>query len=165
MQSLAERNPDLKVGPGRPKDGLPALPSISLDSVVVGTHDLTLQSKQLESICRRVGKRLNYWLTRTARLNTAAGNPVDEEPLPSPEFLEAFRYYQAALLGLLKEQRERARLKGDEPTPEQLQAQFRAELDRALASFSPAEQAYAIQLWEANQPNAIAAPKTTETEQ
>lgn len=134
--------------PGRRKAGVPSLPAITLDSVsVAATHDLTVQSKMLSSLTRRIGVRLNYWLRRTARLNTEAGNPDDEAPIPSPEFLEAFRYYQAALLGLLKEQRERAKLQGDAPTEEQLQAQFAQELRRALETFTPEERQFAMKLW------------------
>lgn len=147
---------------GRLKAGLPSVPTVTLADVTVGLHDLTQQSKMLESICRRIGIRLSYWLRRTARLNTDAGNPIDEAPLPSPEFLEAFRYYQAALLGLLKEQRERAKLQGDAPTEEQLQAQFADELRRALSTFTPEERAFATKLWEGNQ---LPQPATTETEQ
>jgi hypothetical protein len=147
---------------GRLKAGLPSVPTVTLADVTVGLHDLTQQSKVLESICRRIGIRLNYWLRRTARMNTDAGRAVDEAPLPSAEFLEAFRYYQAALLGLLKEQRERAKLQGDAPTEEQLQAQFADELRRALATFTPEERAFATKLWESNQ---IAQSTTTETPQ
>lgn len=137
---------------GRIRTGLPSMPLVTLDSVTVGLHDLTKQSKQLESICRRIGLRLSYWLRTTST----------EHCLPSESFLEAFRYYQAALLGLLKEQRERARLKGDEPTEEQMQAQFADELRRALQTFTPEERAFALKLWESNQ---LAEPVTTETPQ
>lgn len=137
---------------GRIRTGLPSMPLVTLDSVTVGLHDLTKQSKQLESICRRIGLRLSYWLRTTST----------EHCLPSESFLEAFRYYQAALLGLLKEQRERARLKGDEPTEEQMQAQFADELRRALQTFTPEERAFALKLWETNQ---LAQPATTETPQ
>lgn len=148
----------MAIGAGRLKAGLPPMPSVTLDSVTVGLHDLTQQSKMLESICRRIGIRLTYWLRRSMR---DASEPL-EAPLPSPEFLEAFRYYQAALLGLLKEQRERARLKGDEPTEEQMQAQFADELRRALQTFTPEERAFAMKLWGSN---ALAQPATTETPQ
>lgn len=160
-KSSVGRHGGKRAGAGRPRDGLQAMPTISLDNVRVGSHDLTMQSRQIESICRRVGLRLNYWLIRTMRETTAAGKQHDEAPLPSMEFLEAFRYYQAALLGLLKEQRERAKLQGDAPTEEQLQAQFAEELRRALETFNADERAFAMKLWAENQ---IATP-TTETEQ
>lgn len=132
---------------GRRRSGVLALPSISLDSVSVATHDLTVQSKMLSSLTKRIGVRLNYWLRRTAKQTSDAGLPEHEAPIPSPEFLEAFRYYQAALLGLLKEQRERAKLQGDAPTEEQLQAQFATELRRALETFTPEERQFAMKLW------------------
>lgn len=144
MESLTER----KSAPvGRPKTGVRKLPSVTLDSVTVATHDLTRQSAMLESLCKRVGIRLSFWLNRTMRETTAAGRPKEEAPVPSAEWLEAFRYYQAALLGLLKEQRERAKLQGDAPTEEQLQAQFAQELRRALETFTPEERQFAMKLW------------------
>ena len=123
---------------GRLPSGLPPMPSVSIGSVVVGLHDLTEQGRTLSSITRRIGQRLTYWLRTTAV----------EKPLPPPEWVEVFRYYQAALLGLLKEQRERAKLQGDAPTEEQLQAQFADELRRALETFNPDERAFAMRLWQ-----------------
>lgn len=146
---------------GRIRTGLPPVPTITLESVTVGLHDLTKQSKMLESICRRVGQRLSWWLHRSLE-DARRAVPPETPPLPSEAFLEAFRYYQAALLGLLKEQRERAKLQGDAPTEEQLQAQFADELRRALTTFTPEERAFALKLWEGNQ---IPAPATTETPQ
>jgi hypothetical protein len=63
--------------------------------VLVGKHTLTAQAEQLESITARIGRRLNHWLR------------THPDVLPGAEFFEAFRYCQAALLGLLREQRER----------------------------------------------------------
>lgn len=89
--------------PGRPTSAFPAVPTSfpsapSISGVSVRRHTLTAQAEQLTSLTGRIGRRLNHWL-RTHR-----------EGVPSAEFFEAYRYYQAALLGLLREQRERARL-------------------------------------------------------
>jgi hypothetical protein len=110
--------------PGRPTSTFPAVPTFEIGGVSVGRHTLTVQAELLESIVGRIGRRLNHWLKT---------NP---NATPSAEFLEAFRYYQAALLGLLREQRERARRAVDVPD-EQLEATLRAEFLRAAHTFTP----------------------------
>lgn len=116
------------------------MPAVTMGGVTIGTHSLTKQAQMLESVCRRIGLRLHHWLRITSQ---------DQPPtLPSEAFIDAFRYWQAALLGLLKEQRERAKLQGDAPTEEQLQAQFADELRRALETFNPDERAFAIRIWQ-----------------
>jgi hypothetical protein len=103
--------------------------SRSRDTQAVGRHALTAQAEQLESIVGRIGRRLNHWL-RTNR-----------DGVPSADFFEAFRYYQAALLGLLREQRERGRLVRDlsDMPDDELQATIRAESLRAAHTFTPDE--------------------------
>lgn len=147
---------------GRPRVGLPSVPSVTLGDVTLGSHSLTKQAERLESVCARIGRRLDYWLRRTMRDTMKTHGSEIEAPLPSEEFLEAFRYWQAALLGLLKEQRERAVLQGDQPSPEQLQAQFAEELKRGLDSFNEAERAFAMRIWNTN---AAELAPTTETPQ
>lgn len=131
------------------------MPAVTVGDVTIGTHSLTKQAQMLESVCRRIGLRLHHWLRATSQ----SKDPV----LPTEEFIDAFRYWQAALLGLLKEQRERAKLQGDAPTEEQLQAQFADELRRALETFNDEERAFAMKLWAENQ--IAAKTPTTETEQ
>lgn len=101
-----------------------------MGGLIVGAHTLNKQATQLESLCGRIGRRLSYWLR------------VNQTLLPSAEFLEAFRYYQAALLGLLREQRERATIvnceRGTAPV-ESLEAQFRKELMIAAHVFTDSE--------------------------
>ena len=99
---------------------------MSIGGVIVGKHTLTVQAEQLESITARIGRRLNHWLKTTPNA------------VPGGEFLEAFRYYQAALLGLLREQRERARRAGDDPnvSDEALAVQFKQEVVNALRTFT-----------------------------
>lgn len=120
------------------RSGFPAVARVPLEGITVGSHTLTAQAEQLESLTRRVGARLAHWLYTTSVART----------LPPTEWIEVFRYYQAAVLGLLKEQRERAKLTaGEHPTDEQLHEQFRDELAKALETFSPEERRYAMELW------------------
>lgn len=131
----------------------PALPVVNMDGVQIGKHALTQDAELLASITRRVGKRLASWLWRS--------KGQDPAPLPSTEFLEAFRYYQAAQLGILREQRERyALLKGEVVDEGQLRAQFRTELKDALATFSPEEKAFALKLWDLKEKAAQPIPAT-----
>jgi hypothetical protein len=133
--------------------GFPNVTTRPIEGIYVGTHTLTKQAEQLESLTRRVGARLSYWLNQT---NV-------ERPLPSAEWIETFRYYQAAVLGLLKEQRERAKLKaGEDITDAELQKQFREELAKALETFSPKEREYAMELWSRMTPGGK--PKTGEVQ-
>ncbi len=113
-----------------------------MDGVRVGKHTLTIEAERLESISRRVGMRLGHWLTAT--------KDQVPPPIPPPEWIEVFRYYQAAVISLLKEQRERAKLmKGEVLTEEQLHAQLQTEIARALETFGPEERAFALKLWSA----------------
>lgn len=109
---------------------VPQVMSAAVGGLVVGKHTLTSQSKLLESLCGRVGRRLSRWLTE------------HQGALPDQQWVEAYRYYQATLLGLLKEQRERARLLAGELAElplQSLEAQFRSEMLRAIESFEPAD--------------------------
>lgn len=114
----------------RPVSSFPEVADTSIGGVTFAKHTLSKQADQLASITARIGRRLSHWL-RT--------NP---DGIPSPEFFEAFRYHQAALLGLLREQRERARLAAGEresvPT-EVLVIQLRHELLNAARTFTPEE--------------------------
>ncbi len=142
---------------GRPSFGFPAMPVVNMDGVQIGKHALTQDAELFASIVRRIGKRLAYWLR-----NTGHNVPPSEQPLPSESFLETFRYYQAAQLGILREQRERfALLKGEHVDEATLKAQFRASLVEALSTFSKDEQAFALKLWDAKTAQAI---PTTGTE-
>jgi hypothetical protein len=121
--------------PGRPTSRFPEVPIVELGGVAVGRHTLTAQAELLESIVGRIGRRLNHWL-RTNR-----------DGVPSADFFEAFRYYQAALLGLLREQRERAELELKRTSDAamrrlddaQLEATLRAELLKAAHTYTPEE--------------------------
>jgi hypothetical protein len=137
----------------RPKASVVSLGPVDLGGVVLGNAALTVNAQRFERITSLLGRRLLWWLQQ----------PGNADCLPPQEWTENFKHYSSALVNQLKEQRERYRLVlGEQSTPEQLQAQFREELQRALQTFTPEERAFAMKLWETN---AIAAPKTTETEQ
>lgn len=105
-------------------------------------HNLTRQAERLASLTNRMGHRLSEWLRETSRV---AVKTKTIAPLPSAEWIETFRYYQAALLGLLKEQTSRARLaQGLEKISEaELRSQFAAQLEQALQTFTPKQRAHA----------------------
>jgi hypothetical protein len=141
--------------------GFPGCQTRPVEGIYVGTHTLTKQAEQLESLTRRVGNRLSLWLKRTSGPN----DDPNANPLPSPEWIESFRYYQAAVLGLLKEQRERAKLKaGEDITDDELQKQFREEMAKALESFTPKEREFAIEMWSRMTPGGKPAKATEEVQ-
>lgn len=128
----------MRGNPGRPKSGFTAVAIVPLEGITVGTHSLTKRAEELQSLCQRVMRRLSWWLNQSASTHE----------LPTEQWIETFRYTQACVLGLLKEQRERAKLTaGEHPTDEQLHEQFRDELAKALETFSPEERRYAMELW------------------
>jgi hypothetical protein len=133
--------------------GFPGTVTRPVEGIYVGSHTLTKQAEQLESLTGRVGNRLSYWLKTNPKV------------LPTEEWIETFRYYQAAVLGLLKEQRERAKLKaGEDITDAELQKQFREELAKALETFSPKEREYAMELWSRMTPGGKPAKATEEVQ-
>jgi hypothetical protein len=123
--------------PGRPTSTFPAVPTsfpaartADIGGVSFRRDTLTVQAEQLASLTGRIGRRLNHWL-RTHR-----------DGVPSAEFFEAFRYYQAALLGLLREQRERARPDCRPMSDEDFERgmlELRAKFLRAAHTFTPDE--------------------------
>lgn len=99
-----------------------------LGGVTFGRHLLDVEGERLQTITAMVGRRIKKWL---------GANPkgfLDER------FIDVFRYYQATVLGQLREQRERASVAGASTmTTEQLEAQFQVEVLRAIRTFSPAD--------------------------
>ena len=83
---------------GRPRNGLPHVLTVAVGGVTVGSHMLTRQGERLTSLTNRVLRRLDHDLR---------ANP---EGLPSPAWLEAFRYVAPTILALFREQRDRAAL-------------------------------------------------------
>lgn len=107
---------------GRARSHLPPVTSAAVGGVSV-THSLNLQAARLVSINHRIGKRLDRWLK------------LNPEGLPDADFVETYRYYAAALINLLKEQRERSLVGGPEVPAEVLQAQLRHEFVLAAGSY------------------------------
>lgn len=111
-----------------PKHGLPKLPDSTVGGVRIDKTMLEAEVERLQSITRSWGMRLRKSLR---------DNP---DTLPSEGMIEVFRYYQACVLGQLREQRERYRQSGGENTPTAtLEAQFRVEVLLAIRTFSAAD--------------------------
>lgn len=118
-------------------------------SVRVRRHILDRETARLMLLCKRIGKRLDLWFTRMPEeqvsqylLRTKEGpmvvprkdaqdNPIMEPVVPTGDMMETFRWYQTALLGLLKEQRARAAMK-----PEHKPAMSDLELEAELAAIA-----------------------------
>lgn len=111
---------------GRPKASIvPVKPS----TVTFGLDALEVEGERLQSITRSIGVRLRHWLTKT-----------EKSELPDARWTDIYRYYQASVLGQLREQRERAKQAGaDTMSTEALEAQFRVEVLLAIRSFSEAD--------------------------
>lgn len=63
-------------------------------------------------LARRIGMRLRRWLVSTELPVDAPGEKVKAEPLPDETTIKLMQWYSHAVLGLLKEQRERAKQAG-----------------------------------------------------
>jgi hypothetical protein len=112
-----------------PRHGLPKLPDATLGGVRLDKTMLEAETERLQSITRAWGLRLKRELKRRG-----------PESLPDEGMVEVFRYYQATVLGQLREQRERYRQSGGENTPTAtLEAQFRVEVLLAIKTFSAAD--------------------------
>lgn len=88
------------------------------------------RARELDRILTRMGKRLFYWLKQNPDL------------LPPEGWTENFRYYQSAVLGMMKEKREADKNEAKRRknmSPAQLAELAKQELLRALPSFSPEE--------------------------
>lgn len=76
-------------------------------------------------LARRIGMRLRRWLVSTELPIDAPGQPVQAEPLPSETTIKLMQWYSGAVLGLLREQRERAKM--NKGVPQMSDEEFRAE--------------------------------------
>lgn len=112
---------------GRPRSTFPAVPHAQVGGVTVGTHTLTKTAEVAVSITRRVMLRLSRWLAK------------HPDVIPDADFVEAFRYHQAALIGFLKEQRERAKDGGPPVPTEVLDAQMRHQFVLAAGTFTESD--------------------------
>lgn len=112
----------------RASSKLSAVATPSVGGVSVKRHVLELEASSLAWIARRVGRRLARYLRNLpyeiqghqlqfvqgqavpVPMLNALGEPIMVPALPDGEFRENWRWYQTSILGLLKEQRERAKL-------------------------------------------------------
>lgn len=138
---------------GKPSAGMISVATPTIGDVQIKRHALDVEAASLTRMCSRVRKRLNRWLrempTEIAALREMGkfddrgkpilepvcgpdGKPLLEPFLPGEDWRELFRWYQSATLGLLKEQRERAKLGAGKGAPPVSDEVFEAEI-RELA--------------------------------
>lgn len=107
---------------------LPAVQTPTHGGVTLRRHVLDLEAAKLTWINRRVGQRLSRWLRGapelvqgfthewedghpvTTPMLEKDGSPVMVPLLPDEPFRESWKIYASTTLGLLREQRERAKL-------------------------------------------------------
>ncbi len=140
---------------------LPSVATPTIGGVSIKRHVLDLEAGSLGWITRRVGRRLSRWLRSTPEeiqgflikweegrpvpvpMLDLEGKPIMVPCLPDSEFRETWRWYQNALLGLLKEQRERAKLtpKNGAPalTDEEYEAAHREMVAESIRTMSDGE--------------------------
>jgi hypothetical protein len=75
------------------------------DQKKIRTRTLAKQTSQLAYLSAKLGSRLRYWLKSTER-DKATG----DGPMPDEDWRETYKQYTAAVLGLLREQRERQKM-------------------------------------------------------
>ena len=125
---------------------LPEVATPHVGGVRVTRHVLDLEAGSLAWLARRVGRRLNRWLKQcpeeirghliewkqgvpvSVPMLNASGDPIMVPALPDGEFRENWRWYQTTILGLLKEQRERAKLTPKNGAPILTDEEYQAEL-------------------------------------
>lgn len=108
--------------------GIGAVTTQAIGGVSVKRHVLDLETGHMMHITRRIGRRLTKWLRETPELVPGFraiweeghvslhpmlhpdGSPVMVPSLPDEMFRESYKLYASTLLGLLREQRERAKL-------------------------------------------------------
>jgi hypothetical protein len=93
-----------------------------IGGVVLTRHPLEVEAARLAGLTRRLGKRLMY---RHRRMLADA--------VPDEDWRESYKLYRDAVLGLLKEQRERARLPPGSRPPTVSDEDFEREI-KALAA-------------------------------
>ncbi len=112
---------------GRPRSSFPAVSHAQVGGVFAGSHTLSKQAEELQSINRRALRRLDRWLR---------DHP---NQLPDGDWVEVFRYASASLTNLLREQRERAQAGGPPVPTDVLVAQLKHEFTLAAGTFDDAD--------------------------
>lgn len=105
--------------------------------VTLRRHMLDLEASKLSAMAQRLGNRLRLWIRRMPDVTAqrvigrdpdsgrdlfddildAEGKTITVPWLPDRDFRETFEQYSKVVLGLLKEQRERAKLIGKQGAP------------------------------------------------
>lgn len=109
-----------------PRAQLAAVATPDIGGVRVRRHVLEVETERIMNLVRKVGYRLRHWLRTMPEDRVAMrfdretnthypvldpnGNPLTEPLVPDKDWLENAEWYSKTMLGLLKEQRERARL-------------------------------------------------------
>lgn len=126
------------------RSSLVAVQTPAVQGVVVKCHMLDLETERMMGLVRKVGRRLRHWMVTMPETRAAMyydrenfchhplldenGKQLTEPLIPDKDWLETADWYQKSMLGLLKEQRERAKMadgKGGLPIDD---ATFEAEL-------------------------------------
>jgi hypothetical protein len=86
----------------RPKGfaGQPSVAIAEIGGVRIHRHVLEREAATLACTLRKLGVRIRYWLRATD----------EHKPLPDETLIASWNVWQSGILGLLKEQRERAKL-------------------------------------------------------
>lgn len=123
-----------------------AVATPALGGVTLRRHILDLETGHLMHITRRIGRRLGRWLRETPELVPGFraiweeghvslhpllhpdGSPVMVPSIPDEAFRESYKLYSSTILGLLREQRERAKLTPKNGAPVITDEEYAAEL-------------------------------------
>ena len=134
---------------GKPSAQVIAVATPIVGDVQIKRHALDVQAAQLVRITSKVGKRLKRWLNEmpedvacmrvvgsddrgkpiVEQMRDKDGNPLMEPFLPGEDFRESYRFYTTSVLGMLKEQRERAKLVKGAGAPPLNDDEYNAELE------------------------------------
>lgn len=133
---------------GKPAAGMISVATPTIGDVQIKRHALDVEAASLTRMCYRVRKRLNRWLREMPeqvacirevgrdgngkpifeQMRDADGTPLLEPFIPGKDWTELFRWYSSSTLGLLKEQRERAKLGAGKGAPPVDDATFDAQI-------------------------------------
>lgn len=130
---------------------LPSVATPSLGGVAIKRHVLDLEAATFAWITRRLGQRLHRWMRNTPEMIQGFqiewtpqgpvskpildehGEPVMVPCLPDSDWRESYKLYGASLLGLLKEQRERAKLGAKTGAPPLTDEEYESSLRELVA--------------------------------
>lgn len=105
----------------------------SIGGVAVYRHVLDLEAATMTLIMRRLGQRIKCWF-RNTKTSDPSDHKVGSGSLPDEDARESIKLYTQGMLGLLKEQRERAKLTPKTGAVILDEATFEAELRTLVAT-------------------------------